>query len=138
MNWLLDTPIISEASKKNPSRRVMRWLERHADDCGISIVSLGEIRFGAETSPDDETKRNVQLFLAPIRSQFGDAILDIDEQTIVEWKNLIKDLKTQNRTITCEDSLIAATSRQHNLTIVTKNVRHFHPTGLKVFNPDSG
>ncbi len=137
MNWLLDTPIISEGSKRNPSRRVLRWLERHADDCGISIVTMGEIRFGAETSPDNETRRSIELFLASIRSQFGDAILDIDEQTIVEWKTLIGELKAKNRTITCEDSLIAATARQHQLIIVTKNVRHFHPTGLKVLNPDN-
>ena len=38
-------------------------------------------------------------------------------------------------TMPVEDSVIAATARRHNLTIVTGNDRHFRRPGLKVFNP---
>ena len=33
------------------------------------------------------------------------------------------------------DSLIAATAKQHGLTVVTCNVKDFTETGVKVFNP---
>jgi predicted nucleic acid-binding protein len=33
------------------------------------------------------------------------------------------------------DLLIAATAQEHGLTVVTRNLRHFVPTGVEVFNP---
>jgi toxin FitB len=33
------------------------------------------------------------------------------------------------------DIAIAATALEHNLTVVTRNVRHFDPTGVAVVNP---
>ena len=31
--------------------------------------------------------------------------------------------------------MIAATALEHGLTVVTRNVRHFEPAGVQVFNP---
>jgi len=36
------------------------------------------------------------------------------------------------------DNLIAATALCHNLTVVTRNVKDFEPTGVRVFDPFSG
>ena len=58
--------------------------------------------------------------------------------TLIEWKKLLANLKTINRTMTCEDSLLAATAPQRNHVLVTNNVRHFEPAehfGLKLVNP---
>lgn len=33
------------------------------------------------------------------------------------------------------DNLFAATALCHNLTMATRNVRHFEPTGVPVLNP---
>ncbi len=33
------------------------------------------------------------------------------------------------------DLLIAATALEHGLTVVTRNVRHFEPAGVKVLDP---
>jgi len=33
------------------------------------------------------------------------------------------------------DSLIAATALVHGMTVVTRNVRHFEPTGVSLLNP---
>jgi toxin FitB len=33
------------------------------------------------------------------------------------------------------DLLIAATAITHGLTVVTRNVKHFEPTGVSVINP---
>ena len=33
------------------------------------------------------------------------------------------------------DQLIAATALEHGLTVVTRNLRHFTPTGVASFNP---
>ncbi len=33
------------------------------------------------------------------------------------------------------DLMIAATALEHGLTVVTRNVRHYEPTGVKILNP---
>ena len=33
------------------------------------------------------------------------------------------------------DLLIAATALEHDLIVVTRNVRHFEPTGVRLVNP---
>ena len=35
------------------------------------------------------------------------------------------------------DLLIAATALEHGLTVVTRNVRHFEPTGVPVLDPSA-
>ena len=34
--------------------------------------------------------------------------------------------------------MIAASALEHGLTVVTRNVRHFEPTGVQTFNPFGG
>jgi predicted nucleic acid-binding protein len=41
----------------------------------------------------------------------------------------------QNRTMTCEDSLIAATALRFGHTILTNNVAQFAPAAVPVFDP---
>ena len=70
-----------------------------------------------------------------MRGQFAGATLPLDEDVLVRWKKLLADLKSRNRTIACEDSLIAATALHFNLTILTSNTAHFAPAGVPVLNP---
>jgi predicted nucleic acid-binding protein len=51
------------------------------------------------------------------------------------WARLIVQLKRQGRSLPLLDSMIAATALHHGLTVVTRNVRDFERTGVKVFNP---
>ena len=55
-------------------------------------------------------------------------LLDTDLLSILEQKR-------SNRTMTCEDSLIAAPALHHGHTVATHNVRHFQPAGVPVFDP---
>jgi predicted nucleic acid-binding protein len=48
---------------------------------------------------------------------------------------LLAGLKAKNRTLSCEDTLIAATALHHGCQVVTLNQRHFLPTGVQVLTP---
>ncbi len=69
------------------------------------------------------------------RAQFAGATLPLEEAVLVRWKQLLAELKARNRTIACEDSLIAATALHYHHTILTGNTAHFAPTGASVLNP---
>ena len=49
--------------------------------------------------------------------------------------DLLSLLKNKHRTMTCEDSLIAATALFHGHTVATHNIRHFEPAGVKILDP---
>ena len=51
------------------------------------------------------------------------------------WAEQERALEKAGRRMPVEDSYIAATARQHGLTIVTGNDKDFRRPGLKVFNP---
>jgi predicted nucleic acid-binding protein len=53
----------------------------------------------------------------------------------VRWKQLLAELKRGNRTMTCEDSLIAATALFHGHTVATHNKRHFEPADVPIIDP---
>ena len=64
MAWLLDTIVISELRKPNPERRVLEFVSATPlSEFNVSIVSLAEIRYGIEISPDAKKRSALQDWL---------------------------------------------------------------------------
>lgn len=61
---------------------------------------------------------------------FGDRVLAFDVPAAQRWGRLSASLGYDS-----PDLMIAATALEHGLTVVTRNVRHFEPTGVPVLNP---
>jgi predicted nucleic acid-binding protein len=51
------------------------------------------------------------------------------------WGVLAGQSKLQGRGITMADGIIAATALEHDLTLVTRNVKDFVGLGVLIFNP---
>lgn len=64
MAWLLDTNILSELRKPKAERRVLEFIaSTPISQLYVSIVSLAEIRFGIELSPDVQKRSALQEWL---------------------------------------------------------------------------
>jgi toxin FitB len=130
--YLLDTNIISELRKPKPHGGVLQWVQNTPDtQLHLSAVTLGEIQAGIlitreqDAAKADELTRWLDLLAASYN------ILPMDAGTFREWARLM-----HKRSDTLyEDAMIAATARQHNLTVVTRNVADFKVFGVKLFNP---
>ena len=48
---------------------------------------------------------------------------------------ILKRLQVENRTLPFTDLVFAAAATRHDLIVVTRNVRHFVGTGVRVLNP---
>lgn len=132
---LLDTVVLSELRKTRPNASVVAYLQEQTEDATfISALSIGEIEAGIERQRSRSPKFALELeqWLVTLELQFLHCILPVTPAIARTWGRLC--VQTGNKGI---DNLIAATALCHNLTIVTRNVKHFEPTGARVFNPFS-
>ena len=48
MTFLVDTNVLSEATRPKPDRQVVDWLSDHESQLHVSTLTLGELRYGIE------------------------------------------------------------------------------------------
>lgn len=137
MKYILDTNIISELIAKQPNQRVMQWLkEVDTKNCFLSVITIGEIRKGIEKLPESLRRKNIQdWFENELLMQFEGRILVLDLSVILLWGEFVGDLEKKGRKLPPLDSLIAATTKYYNYTLVTRNEKDFDGIEIVVFNP---
>lgn len=133
MSVLLDTDLLSLLERKRIPVKLQIWMNQEAD-LVVSVVSLAELEFGVQRAPLAH-RPALADWLAETRRRFGSSTEELTESVLVRWKQLLADLKKQRRTMTCEDSLIAATALCHGHTLATGNRRHFEPAGIEMIDP---
>ena len=134
--FLFDTNLISELRKGRRCDPALLWWFKtiSEDSCFLSVVTIGEIRFGIEhlRKRDARNSLNIELWLEETSGAYGERILPISAAIAEKWGKL---------RILCDgpvaDGLIAATASHHNLTVATRNEKDFENFGIKVFNPFS-
>ncbi len=90
-----------------------------ADTVEISVISLGEFRFGVAQS---RHRIDYERWLHENLPFYG--ILGIDQQTATIYSEIRLELKQAGRPIPVNDLWIAALCRQHSLPILSRD-RHF-------------
>ena len=131
--FLLDTVVLSELRKRDRSPNVVRWLTgKAADDIFLSAVTIGEIERGIvrQRGKDPAFAEALESWLDRTIQIYGDRILPADTRIARRWGNLSARIGNDGA-----DLLIAATALEHGLTVVTRNVRHFEPTGVALMDP---
>lgn len=132
---LLDTVVLSELRKTRPNPGVVAYLQTQTDEVlFLSAMTLGEIEAGIERQRGSNPVFAAELaqWLAVLELQFASSILPVTPLIAKLWGRLC--VQTGNKGT---DNLIAATALCHNLTVVTRNIKHFQPTGVRVFDPFS-
>lgn len=133
MRFLVDANVLSEATKPQPDPQVLAWLAAHETELAINPIILGELRYGILLLP--KSKRRSKL-LDWLEAGIGFlAMLDFDSETSEHWARLLVELKKKGRAMPLKDSLIAATARQFQLPIATRNSKDFAFAGVEVINP---
>ena len=133
MMYLLDTNVVSALRRPGRHPAPTLWLkDQRPSDVFISVVTLAEIERGvAQQIPrNPDFARDLAHWFERTLALFGDRVLPVDVATARRWGRLSASIG--NRDV---DLLIAATALEHGLTVVTRNVRHFEPTGVNVLDP---
>lgn len=139
-NWLLDTNILSELRRKNPSERVLAFVRaRPLESLYVSDVTLAEIRFGIENTGNPAQRAELKEWLDQrVRPMFDNRALPVTEDVILKWRVLVEDGRQTGHTFSQPDLFIAATALLHGLTVVTRNTNDYEKTRVPLFNPWNG
>jgi predicted nucleic acid-binding protein len=134
MTYLLDTNVVSELSRPRPNPRVTSWLAAvPSQSIYVSVLTLGEIRFGILLTPDATRRERLRLWLEnDLPRWFEGKLLPVTREVADRWGRLAAEAR---RPLARFDSLLAATALHHDLGLVTRNVRDFQFPGLEVINP---
>ena len=132
--YLLDTNVISEVRKqKLCDVNVARWFDQvESTDLFTSVLVIGEIRKGIELlrNRDPLQAQNLERWLEHLQKEFEDRILGVDARVAEEWGRM-----SSVRPIPVIDSILAATAKVYQLTLVTRNVNDVLDLGASTHNP---
>jgi predicted nucleic acid-binding protein len=131
--FLIDTVTLSELRKRQRDPKVVGWFERQrATELFLSVVSVGEIERGIarQRATDPAFAGALAAWLDQVLTLYGERIVPFDLPAARRWGALSAALGHDGA-----DLMIAATALQHGLTVVTRNVRDFQPTGVAVIDP---
>jgi predicted nucleic acid-binding protein len=135
--FLLDTNVISELRKAGDDKadaNVVAWLARaDATTFYLSAITLMEIEVGILRIERRDPAQGARLRAwmdRHILPEFADRTLPVDKAVALRCAPLhVPDPRPER------DAFIAATALVHGMTIVTRNVVDFAPTGASLLNP---
>ena len=135
--YLVDTDVISNARKRIRANPGVRRFFQDAATQGIplflSAVTIGELHQGVEAvrhRGDLAQATRLSRWLGTVTTDYADAILPFDEEIATD-RGRLRVPHAENPL----DKQTAATVLMYGLTVVTRNVPHYKPTGVAVLNP---
>jgi predicted nucleic acid-binding protein len=140
--YLLDTNVLSEMRKASRTRassakmdpRVEGWVNSVSpEDLHVSVVTILELERGFHLLKQRDLAQAevIRLWVRNrVLPSFDGRILPVDLAIAQRCATFVTPSPIEYR-----DSLIAATALVHGMTVVTRNVRHFEPTGAALLNP---
>jgi predicted nucleic acid-binding protein len=133
--FLIDTVTLSELRRRQRDPMVVTWFERQrTTELFLSAISIGKIERGIarQRATDPDFADALAAWLDRVLVLYGERIVPFDLRTARRWGALSAALGNDSA-----DLMIAATALEHGLTIVTRNVTDFEPTGVAVLDPFS-
>lgn len=135
--YLLDTNVVSELRKAKAGKadkNVTAWAQSvSATSMFLSTITILELETGILLIGRRDPTQGAVLRAwldAHVLPAFSGRILAVDVAVAQRCAKLHVPDPCAHR-----DSLIAATALVHGMTVVTRNVADFEPTGVEIFNP---
>ena len=136
--YLLDTNIVSEAIKPQPSPAIAQWVQGQAGtDLFIATLTVAEIWRGILELRWGGRRRELETWFAgPEGPQilFEGRILPFDLRAAMEWARIMAEGTATGRPRSTVDMIIAAIAAANDCVVVTANERHFQRT-VEFLNP---
>jgi toxin FitB len=136
MKTLIDTCVISELRKEKPHARVLEaYSQLDSEEIWLSIMSIGEIAKGIALLDQSKRKKELEIWFNSLQKEYKDKILGVDLSIMLIWGDLTAQAQKRGHIVSACDGLIAATAKNHGLTLMTRNIADFESLGISLLNP---
>jgi predicted nucleic acid-binding protein len=135
--FLVDTNIPSELTRDQPDARVANFVRNAGQqNLFLSVMTIGEIRKGIDGLPVSRKRSELEDWLEiDVRKWFSGRILPVTETIAERWGQLTAAAKRNGIIVAVVDGVISATALEHDLTLVTRNIKHFEGLSVPLLNP---
>ena len=131
---LVDTNVVSELTRDDPSPHVIGFLADH-DDLWLSSITIHELEYGLRLLPAGQRRDRLSAMVSSIVSIYQDRILTLD-RTGAEWSARFRvQERRSGRVLDLGDALIAGIARANDLAVAARNVDDFQFLAIEIFNP---
>lgn len=138
--YLLDTNIISNVVRPQPSASLLVWMSKQRDeDLFISPLTVAEVHCGILQKPRGKKRDELdKWFSGPEGPQalFAGRILSFDDKASLIWAKLMATGILTGKPPSALDMIIAAVAGANECVVVTDNEKDF--VGLEIVNPVRG
>ncbi len=132
---VLDTNIISEPTRPQPSPNVISWLNaQDRSQVYTTTITQAEILLGLAAMPAGKRREMTAAHMNRILAEeFAGRILPFDSAAARELHTVAR--RKNGKYVIEPDSQIAAIAKAHDAILATRNIKHFRNSGLKLINP---
>jgi predicted nucleic acid-binding protein len=130
-----DTNVLSEPLRPRPEPRVLSWLAEHSDELAITTITVGELLYGARRLPPGKRRNALISAIESLIASAADRILPYDEQAAQHYAALRARREAVGRSVSVEDTMIAAICLAGGHDIATRNNRDFEDAAIIIHNP---
>jgi toxin FitB len=137
---LIDTNVLSEVLKPQPSQAVVQWLNVHFAEAAISSVTIFELGAGL-TSLDAGRRRDaLESAIQRMVRRFGPRVYPFDAASAERAVRLLRVARAQGLALhqiplKLADLQIAGIAAAYELDLATRNTGDFENLGLTLINP---
>ena len=132
---ILDTNVLSDPMKENPSKAVISWLNAlHSAQFHTTAITIFEIRYGIELLPEGKRKSALwKGFDFTLGRLYGNRVLPFDRAAAEALATMQAEAKAYD--VKLADAQIAAIAKIHGFSVATRDVKPFQFFGVRVLNP---
>ena len=134
---LLDTNVISEFMRPEPSPMVAAWMRRQSvSELWLSSVVVAELLAGVELMASGRRKQAFRGYVEhAVAVEFRKRILVFDLPAATAFSTVRAIRQQIGRRIRSIDAMIAATALSNGAALATRNTSDFEHCGLQIVNP---
>jgi predicted nucleic acid-binding protein len=133
---VLDTNVLSEVMKREPSPVVRRWLDvQVAETLFLSSITVAELRFGIGALSNGKRRTTLNAAFDGVLALFAERILPFDLDAANHYADLAVKARAAGKGFPTPDGYIAASAAARGFGVATRDSTAFTALGLTVINP---
>lgn len=136
--WLLDTNVVAALINPRGAPSVKSWASGQDEEAlYISVLTLAEYDKGIHNLAGDHADRpRYTIARDALAERFADRVLSLTDEAIRRWGRISGEVKrASGHPPPVIDTMLVATAIEHDLFLVTRNIKDTRPLGALVFDP---